>query len=253
MLLSFFHRFLYLFKRTLISCRFETWLEISFQRKNYTTLPFLRGTVQKWCRFMHVMMWTLCKDMSYSFETHIAAQGMYWRIFALKKNMLKICFADFYFSSLGCAVFSSHGFQVNFLGRCPKPWEKSAKQCAPGWLSHEVAAEQTWDNGSCPLVNISKKTSIKNQNKKLKPKNKNPMTPMSQNHSWTSIAFFLFLSFWTKFGAEVCKKAWRETKHTHTQRKNSRLKNTKKHSNGGSHKWLGNIVFFFWCVCFNIG
>ena len=123
MLLSFFHRFLYLFKRTLISCRFEHDLRF-LSKKNYTTLPYLRGL----CKMMPLYARndvTLCKTC-HILWTHIAAQGMYWRILLWKKHA-EICLLIL-FSSLGCAVFPPM-VSSNFLGRCPNH-EKISKQCA---------------------------------------------------------------------------------------------------------------------------
>lgn len=104
MLLSFFHRFLYLFKRTLISCRFEHDLRF-LSKKNYTTLPYLRGLC-----FMHVMMWLYARHVIF-FE-HILLHKACIEGFCFEKNMLKfVCW--FYFRVLAVLYFLPW-FQVTF-------------------------------------------------------------------------------------------------------------------------------------------
>ena len=122
------------FKRTLISCLFEHDFRF-LSKKNYT--PFFRGL----CKIIPLYARndvTLCKTCNI-LRTHIAAQGMYWRILLWKqtlKNMLKfVCW--FCFQVLAVLYFLP-GFQVTFCEGA-QTMRKSAKKCAPGWCPWDAA------------------------------------------------------------------------------------------------------------------
>ena len=218
MLLSFFHRFLYLFKRTLISCRFEHDLRF-LSKKNYTTLPYLRGL----CKMMPLYARndvTLCKTC-HILRTHIAAQGMYWRILLWKqtsKNMLKfVCW--FYFQVLAVLYFLPW-FQVT-------SWEgvQTMRKSANNAHLDDVHEVRLSRHGQWLLSfgNISKNV----HKTKQKLNQKTTLWPYVQTTHGPPLPSFV-LSF-DKLGQKL-QKAWRE-QNTHTK-KNSRLK-TQKTLNGG--------------------
>ena len=144
MVLSFFHRFIYIFKlKELCAAQLPLWKWLWIHFKQCCT-PLCKGTVQndatlckEWCDFMHARNAILL-------DKEIAAQGCTRHVlgdFDLKTNFKGNAETGWLIlsSSLGCVVFPPM-VSSSISGRVPKPWEHQQKHAHMGdihemWLS----------------------------------------------------------------------------------------------------------------------